>query len=320
MATLLKRRRIANPGKRRKKLSAKQIRFFGTARQKAALKNSSKRKRTKTYKPKAKRRVSNPVRRKRRLRNVGKIVTLGLRKNPGKKRRKVSMAKIVRKRRKSVANPAKRRRRTVRKAVVRRKRRTVNAGTTRRRRRSVRRNPGMRSYRRRSYRRNPGITEWEGMAKDALAVIGGAVGSKYLTQLVLAGNNVSYMGYLGNAIATGVLGFATSHLLKNKRLSHMIMLGGATALALRVLQDMTPLGQYVNLSLNGMGKGGDIGLGAIEDSSFTTPVTWPAGKMSGMAQVPNYIMAAIPPAAAASPGMKGLGSTNRNARRTRGRV
>jgi hypothetical protein len=70
MPSILKAKRIANPGKRKfkRRMTANQIRFFGTKRQKAALKNRG-RNRTKN----------------RRRKNIGAILSIGM--NPGRKRK-----------------------------------------------------------------------------------------------------------------------------------------------------------------------------------------------------------------------------------------
>lgn len=190
-----------------------------------------------------------------------------------------------------------------------RRRRLGNSGTTRRRRRVShrRRNSGVAtSYRRRrqtsvarvgrrSRRRNPmyrvrrvgrrrnagfGGGMASGAIGKALGVIGGAVGSKYLTQLALGGNNTGIMGYGGNLVASIALGWGVGKVMKNKEFGIMVTAGGIAALVLRVLSDNTPIGQYVNLSLSGMGKGGDMGLGIIQDSSFPVPQVAQPGSMT----------------------------------------
>src|SRR5215475_9070553 len=114
---VMKRRRLANAGRRRT-MTAKQIRFFGSKRQKAALKN---RRRRNVAHPRRRnqggvvsqlersaeraigsiedaaekaiaavqRRTSNPARR----RNVGEILTVLPGANPGRRRRRKTMAR-----------------------------------------------------------------------------------------------------------------------------------------------------------------------------------------------------------------------------------
>lgn len=347
MAVLVRTRRVINPGKRRRKTNAgkkrmtlKQKLHFGTARQRAAARlslrgrraNPSVRKTKKAYKKRtgysgtvARMLGQGQKRRKglRRRKNVGEIVSISLAGlNPGRKRRKnTGMAKhrrrrvaahrvTRRRRRRVVANPAPRRRRSYRRSrsVIR----------TRRRRRS---NPGKvyamrrinRGRRRRvSHRRgNPGFGGvTTGLVSKALAVIGGAIGSKYVTQLALGGNNTGYIGYAGNLVASIALGWATTKVTKSKDLGQMVLVGGIAGLSLRILQDMTSIGQYVNLSLSGAGKGGDLGLGIIQDSSFPVPQTFAPGSMTN-AIVPratrSYVSAQTAQMAVASTGKSGMG-------------
>lgn len=160
MAVTVRVRRVANPQRRKKKrrnarrrkLTPRQIKFFGTKRQKAALKASRKRK-CRTARPRrAARRVlvvANPrrrvkakrrrraVRRTRRpSRNPALVVTLGS-VNPKKRRR----AKVARRRkavRKRKANPSRRRtrRRNATRVVVVAPRSRRNRRVGRRRRRN----------------------------------------------------------------------------------------------------------------------------------------------------------------------------------------
>lgn len=310
-----KRRRVAskrrNPSKR---LSLKQKLHFGTARQRAAARVALKGRRTN---PSGKKRTVKRVKagrtskahlmykvaasRKRRIKrrkNIGEIVSISLAGlgNPGRKRRKNTG--MARKRLKKTASAkaarrAYRRRRLGNSGTTRRRRRVShrrrNSGVAtsyRRRRRSVgvsrrRRNP-MYRVRRVGRRRNAGFGG--GMATGAigkaLGVIGGAVGSKYLTQLALGGNNTGLMGYGGNLVASIALGWGVGKVMKNKDFGIMVTAGGIAALVLRVLSDNTPIGQYVNLSLSGMGKGGDVGLGIIQDSSFPVPQVAQPGSMT----------------------------------------
>jgi len=189
---------------------------------------------------------------------------------------------------------------------VRHRRRRSNPGMHRRR----RRNPvyAMRRINR-GRRRNPfgleGVTS--GTIGKALGVIGGAIGSKYLTQLALGGNNTRVMGYGGNLIASIALGWAAGKVTKSKDFGVMVTVGGIAALVLRVLQDNTSIGQYVNLSLAGMGKAGDMGLGIIQDSSFPVPQVAVPGSMNSFV-VPRQTRMAITAAQAQTAAMKTAGS------------
>lgn len=106
MAQVLKRVRLFNPAKKKRKLSPLQKLFFGSKRQRAAVANSGK-----ARKVKAGRRT--PKRRKRRLRNVGEILTISLPGlNPGTRKRRKTKATMPKRRRrtyKRVANSSRRR-------------------------------------------------------------------------------------------------------------------------------------------------------------------------------------------------------------------
>lgn len=185
-----KRRRVANKAHRkrtnpRKKMTAKQIKHFGTKRQRAALKASRTRKRTRLTTRKAK---ANP-RRRRRTNPAPLMVTLGPALNPRKPRKRrttVAKAKANRRRRATNSAPRHRRRRV---AVARRNHRPrtrVNPRRANTRRR--RRNPSRvvvvtrRSNRRR--RRNPDVLGVSLTSKSGMMLISGTVagvaGAKFL--------------------------------------------------------------------------------------------------------------------------------------------
>ena len=201
MATAVRRHSIVNPARRRRnkprrKMTAKQIRHFGTKRQKAALKAKRRH---------ATRAVANPRRAPKRHRaaahrrrtakrsNPGEILSLTLG-NPAKRRKKVAATKRNRRRRHAVAsNPSRRHNRRRHNPVARRHHS---------RRHSMRHN---------RIRRNPGGLNVPSLVTDGLFVIGGLVGSRLLTQMVLGANNVGVWGYVGNAAAGGVLAAALAH-------------------------------------------------------------------------------------------------------------
>jgi hypothetical protein len=143
--------------------------------------------------------------------------------------------------------------------------------------------------------------------KSALGVIGGAVASRYATQIALGGKNTGVIGYVGNAVAALLMGWAAKKFLKSPQLGVMVTIGGFTGLALRMLQDLTPIGNYINLSLQGAGKGGDVGIGLITDSTFFVPTVFQPGSMN-QAMLPNAVMAL---AAAGSTRSGGVGSYRR---------
>lgn len=320
MARATKRRRRNGP----KKMSALQIKFFGTAAQKAALKASRKRKRknssAKRRHVKRRRRVNSGTRRvmrkrvhrrrKSKRKNPSMIASLGLAGlNPGqKKRRKNSSAKRKKTRRVARKRVA-RRKNSGRSKKVARRRSKARRNYHRRRKHS---NPG--GYRRRRRisghrrRRNPSIGGTVGIFKSALGVIGGAIAARALTQAVLQGKNTGPMGYVGNAVAALAVGWGVGKFMKNAKLGQMVTIGGFTGLALRLLQDYTPLGQYVNLSLSGVGKAGDHGIGLITDTTFYVPTVFKPGSMTD-ARVPAQLQTMI--AAAGAPKAAGMGSYRR---------
>lgn len=184
----VKVRKIANPRHRPRKMSAKQIRIFGTKRQKAALK--AHRNRTKLNPPK---RSSNARKANPRKRNTALVVTLGSALNPRKNKRRNTVAATAKKsnRRRRRYNVHHRRRNT--RAVARNPRhrnRTAPARATNRRRRRYntrhhrrnmsRKNPKIIVMKpnRRHRRRNPLNTELFGnplFGKNSLELVGGGI-------------------------------------------------------------------------------------------------------------------------------------------------
>lgn len=270
MATVLRRRLLVNPARKRKnrkrrnrKMSPKQIRYFGTPAQKAALRANRKRKRrnpprkTKAHRPRTRPRTApRPKARRRRARkNVSEIITASLAglANPARKRRKV---KTNRKRK----NMAAKARRSKKHAA----RRPSHAEKNYSRRRN-RRNPSgrrRRHYTRHSHRLNPGAMSGIGSTIIDLGwEAAGAIGSRTLTQLVLSSNNTGVIGYGANLIAGFLLSWGTKALLKNNRAATEVMKGTMFGILLRALQDYTPLGQAAQLS----------GLGDFLATTFFSP-------------------------------------------------
>lgn len=205
MAIITKVRRVVNPARKRRtrnrsasgrrKMTAKQIKHFGTKRQKAALKAARTRKRTATAKPrriarrKARRTrnastsstsapkrvvvvVKNPTRRKaRRKRSVTRrsnplLVTLGAI-NPQPKRKKV----MAKRRRKSVATRPRRRRAN----PTRRRRATRVVVVTKRRSARRKANPTRRRRSTSGRRRNPAIFGSSHSAVETFKMVGGGL-------------------------------------------------------------------------------------------------------------------------------------------------
>lgn len=219
--------KLSNPRhapKRDRKMSPKQIRYFGTARQKAALKAHRKR----TAAPKAS--VSSA----RRSPNPAWVVTLGA--NPHHKRSTKPVPAAKTKNRRRRASNARRRvavrhpRRVAarnphrpRTAPVRHHRRRAVAVTHRRRRRAVAVNPRRRrrsSNPRRVYvmnrrKRNPSLFGTSITSSQGLKMIGagfvGLIGAKFLPTLIPASMGASFMSSnLGRVVVTGAAGYLTA--------------------------------------------------------------------------------------------------------------
>ena len=237
---------VANPARRpgkgkhmAKKLSAKQVKYFGTKRQKAALrsKRSGAKKSFSAHRSRSK---PNPARRRfskpkgfakhRRRSNPGEIVSFVLG-NPAK-RRKGGMARRKKSFKKSHhrANPA--RRSTMKKAFHRRR------------------------------RSNPGFIgrpmDW---MKGGVGVLVGVVATRALPQAVLPSYNNGVTGYAMNAGAALAGAYATHLLTKDAVLTASVAAGGFAALIARVISDQTSFGSYLALT----------GVGDYQFSNFGVP-------------------------------------------------
>jgi hypothetical protein len=276
-------------------MSAKQIKHFGTKRQKAALKAKRHAPAKRRNPPKGGGRVisgygstvMNP-RRKRKNPGNHKIVI-----NAARKRRKKSTAK----RRKNptpmilswaAGNPAKRSHKVAR---SRKRKRYATAKRSNAGRRHVKK---VVHHRRRS---NPGSLgrpmDW---VQGGAGVIAGVVGTRALPQLLLGASNTSYTGYAANAVAAVGLGWLTHMLFpRNQVLVTAVIAGGFAGLLSRIIADKTPFGQQ--LSLTGLG---DHGFGLYQKSNFPYPYrvqgarglpssnfTWGDGSQAQVAQIMN---------------------------------
>lgn len=327
-AVVRRKRRLSNPGRRRKKMTAKQIRFFGTKRQRAALRGPRRRRNTSVRKTKkrlsrlwkgdykftkaasfyrAKGKKARAAKRAKRKKNVGSILVAsipgftGL--NPGRKRRKT----VARHRRRRKANAAPRRRR--RHYSARRRR---NPG----RRRSARvvvkyRTRGRRHHRRGRRRGNPGF----GLGNDATVVAGiitGAAVTRIVTGFVPPSLQAGVPGYVVTAIAAVLQGQLVGKALKKPQFGKYMTWGGLTFLGLKVINDFMP-------SLSGYIPFGLSGLGLLSPSQgFMLPSVNRMGSM-GSFVAPGIVTSAIAAAAPKGGGMHGLTPLNTSARRT-GRI
>jgi hypothetical protein len=62
-----------------------------------------------------------------------------------------------------------------------------------------------------------------GLVKTSVSVIGGAVGSKIIPQMILGASNTGIMGYLGNAISGGLLAWGAKMFFKDRVISQGII-------------------------------------------------------------------------------------------------
>ena len=204
-------------------LSAKQIRAgFGGKRRRTALKAKRHNPRSAPKRKTARKTNRAATRRKpARKRNMGEVVSIllpGMAGNPAKRKGNKTMAASKRKtKRASAQRNAGTRRRTQKKMYV--------------------------AKRRHSSRSNPGVVEY---LKAGAAVVGGAVGSKLATQAVLGASNTSWMGYGGNLVATGLLGWGAHVAFKDKLVSQMVIAGGIAQVIMRMIGDYTPYGQFIS--------------------------------------------------------------------------
>jgi hypothetical protein len=248
-----------------KRLSAKQIKFFGTKRQKAALRT----KRKSSHRPRTKARKSpkrvNPTHRR-----------AVKRRKPARKR---NLGGIF-----ALANPAKRS-----KSMARKRTRKSSSPKHHRRAGSAKRRNSARPHRRRS---NPGMGL--GQPKDWLyggvGVIAGVVGTRALPQLILGASNTGIMGYLANAAATGLLTFAAHMASKNRVLSASVLAGGAASILSRIIQDYSLLGTY----------SAQVGLGDYLMSDWLTPQYLTDGLHNANLNRPGAVAATMPGASVGS--------------------
>lgn len=129
---------------------------------------------------------------------------------------------------------------------------------------------------------------------NAVFVIVGALGSKLATQAVLGSNNTGIVGYAGNLAIGAAMWMLTEHVMKNRAASSGVIAGTIVQVLLRVINDYTPFGSYVN----------QLGMGDYQMQSFVTPQVLVDPWNSAQIMLPNGWAPqtiAPPPAAAALP-------------------
>lgn len=268
--------KIANPARKgnkmAKRLSAKQLKYFGTKRQKAAARaKKTNRPKAKAHRPRTKPR-KNPARKV--ITGYGSTVM-----NPRKKKRNASSGKtnvVFNKSKRKRKNGSAKKRKTQRKnpgalyALVNPAGRKKAVARTRKNKSRRKRPAGStkkRMNRRHVVRRNPGTmgrpSDW--LALGSGAIVGG-FGATSLPQMVLGASNTGPMGYLGMAAATAILAVG-AHMVfkKNLMLTSGVIAGGTGAIIKRIIGDYTPFGQYLNAQ-------GAAGMGDyLSGWNFTTP-------------------------------------------------
>jgi len=83
-----------------------------------------------------------------------------------------------------------------------------------------------------------------GVVRGAIATGVGFFGSKIATQAVMGAGNTGFMGYFGNAIATGLLAWGARAITKNPSDAYMVGVGGVLNILSRVISDNSLIGQY----------------------------------------------------------------------------
>ncbi len=327
--------RIANPRRRtaartrprkansRKRLSAKQIKFFGTKAQRAALKrrrvkaNPKRRARRRVVASAPRRRrvrrvarmnpVRRVVRRRRRRTNPAHLLTLGLAGlvNPRKRRRTKKVA-IKRRRRKATSSAPRRRRRRVASNPRRhRRRRNTTVVVRTRRRRSRRMNPRRRVVRHHRRSRNP-LFGHSGAATMGKMVIGGLAGvtiCKAVPNMLPASLTSSPIMRTATSVAIAVAsGYLAKKFIGDSTVSDAIMFGGLMQAGSVALNSFLP-SVGATIGLQGLGGGmGDLIAGNYPIPQNPIFPQFNPGYGGGMIAAP----AMAPGAKSSAPALSGL--------------
>jgi hypothetical protein len=331
---VLKKRRLVNPGRRRR-MTAKQIKFFGTKAQRNALKNrrrnaSTHRRRYKAapvYRRHNRRRnqsglmgeaeraihsveqaaeqaigdVTHVVGNRGRRRNVGEILTV-IPANPGRRRRN-KMARRTRNRRRNRGRVRVSNRRTYRRRYATRnrghRRRTRNRNPRvvvryRNRRHNAHRNRGHR-------RRNPNFLT--GDAGAVVGLLGGAAVTKIIAGFLPSNLTTGWPGYISTGLVAVIAGQLAGRMTSNSRLGNFVTIGGLLIVGLQMASDLFPQLQLPFTLTTPTTTSGTSGMGLITSSNFFVP----------QVNLPGSMATFVPPAAIPAPvvipatAMKGLG-------------
>lgn len=124
-----------------------------------------------------------------------------------------------------------------------------------------RRNTGQRTGMGRYHRPNPGTASVGEIITTSTFVLVGALGSKLGAQLILGTNNTGPVGYAGNLAVGAGLWLITDKVMKNKTAASGVIAGTVAALILRLLNDYTPIGTYIQ----------NLGMGDYQMQSYVQP-------------------------------------------------
>jgi len=336
-AQVLKKRRLVNPGRRRK-MTAKQIKYFGTTRQKAALKNRRRNVGPYSIRKTAKRLKASGNKYKKyhlhRLREVARVRKSGRRSNQGivsqaehaaeraihsvEQAAEDAIHAVTRQvnRRPNVgeiltvvpANPGRRRRTMATKTANRR--RASNIGQRRHNKGRVNPRVVVRYHNRKRNRghhrqRNQGRV-LSGNVGAVVGVLGGAAVTKIITGFLPSTLTSGWMGYLttaGVAVGTGQM---VGRMMKDRRLGNMVTLGGLLIVGLQLAGQFIP-GLQLPFGLTS----GTSGMGLLTSSNFYVPQVNMPGSMASFVTPAGIPAPVVLPAS----GMKGLGAMNQGLRR-----
>lgn len=240
MATIQRVRRVANP-RRRRRLTPEQIRYFGTARQRAALK----------------RRRSSARKNASGVRNPALVVTLGAL-NP--QRRTPTMAATKRRRRKNTSG-------------ARRRRRIISRVSAAAPYKSRHRNPSYRRQAVRFRRRNPvmfGSKPFSGAgAQMVLGGLLGVAGTKFVARMIPAGLS-GFAGTFGpvinNAVGALVIGWVAGKAAKGP-FGDAVLFGGMMQVGSTLINTLVPNLRLADIPIALSGRG----MGEFVPGGFVVP-------------------------------------------------
>ena len=118
---------------------------------------------------------------------------------------------------------------------------------------------------------------WGATFTEGLFVLGGLLGSKYFTQLVLGASNTGVLGYGGNLVAGGLLSWGVNSFLKNRKGAQAVFVGSVIEVIIRLLNDYTPYGSYVK----------ELGVGDYLASNWVSPQRYVDPMRSAQVEIPG---------------------------------